>query len=125
MLKKGSFLKSSNGKLKLILQENGNLEILCGGYSIWSTNTNGFNIEELYFNREGKLAILNKDKSVAKNIVSDWDNTFGAEKLILQDDGNLVIYNHDNQPLWSTGTHGKCVTSKNVIFSRIARFHLI
>ena len=125
MLKKGSFLKSSNGKLKLILQENGNLEILCGGYSIWSTNTNGFNIEELYFNREGKLAILNKDKSVAKNIVSDWDNTFGAEKLILQDDGNLVIYNPDNQPLWSTGTHGKCVTSKNVIFSQIARFHLI
>ena len=112
MLKKGSFLKSSNGKLKLILQENGNLEILCGGYSVWSTNTNGFNTEELYFNREGKLAILNKDKSVAKNIMSDWDNTFGAEKLILQDDGNLVIYNRDNQPLWSTGTHGKCVTSK-------------
>ena len=116
LLKKGNFLTSKNGKLKLILQEDGNLEILCGGHSIWSTNTYNFAIEELHFSREGKLLILNKDKSIAKNIMSSSDNTNGAEKLILQDDGNLVIYNNDNQPLWSTGTHGKCVTSKNGTF---------
>ena len=102
--------------MKLILQDDGNLEIMCGGYSVWSTNTYNYNIEELHFNREGKLVILNKDKSIAKNIMSSSDNTNGAEKLILQNDGNLAIYNNDNQPLWSTGTHGKCVSSKNATF---------
>ena len=45
--------------------------------------------------------------------MSSSDNINGAEKLILQDDGNLVIYNDDNQPLWSTGTNEKCITSKS------------
>ena len=45
--------------------------------------------------------------------MSPWDDTYGAEKLVLHDYGNLVIYSHNNQPLWSTGTNGKCVTSKN------------
>ena len=116
LLKKGSFLTSKNGKLKLILQENGNLEILCGDYSIWSSKIYGTNIEELHFNSEGKLIIFNKDKSVAKRIMSPWDDTYGAEKLVLQDYGNLVIYNHYNRPLWSTGTNGECVTSKNETF---------
>jgi hypothetical protein len=32
-------------------------------------------------------------------------------KLILQDDGNLVLYRNDNgQPLWSTNTPGKPVS---------------
>ena len=31
--------------------------------------------------------------------MSSSDNTNGGEKLILQDDANLVIYNNDNQPL--------------------------
>ena len=113
VLKKGSYLTSKNGKLKLILQKNGNLEILCGDYSVWSSKTYSTNIEELHFNSGGKLIIFNKDKSVAKRIMSPWDDTYGAEKLVLQDYGNLVIYNHNNQPLWSTGTNGKCVTSKN------------
>lgn len=115
LLKKGNFLTSKNGKLKLILQEDGNLEILCGGHPIWSTNTYNFAIEELHFSKEGKLLIINKDKSIAKNIMSSSDNTNGAEKLILQDDGNLVLYDYNSDPLWATGTNGKCVESENII----------
>ena len=112
LLQKGQFLKSNNGKTKFIFQENGNLEILCGSYPIWSSGTSGPDIDTLYFNNEGKLVILNKDKSTAKNIMSSSGNTTGAEKLILQDDGNLVTYSNDNQPWWSTGTNEKCITSK-------------
>ena len=108
-----TLLKSSNGKTKLIFQENGNLQILCGSYPIWSSGTSGPDIDALYFNNEGKLVILNKYKSTAKNIMSSLDNTNGAEKLILQDDSNLVIYDSDSQPLWSTGTNEKCITSKS------------
>ena len=107
LLQKGQLLESSNGKTKLIFQENDNLEILCGSYPIWSSGLSGPDIDVLYFNNEGKLVILNKDKSTAKNIMSSLDNTSGAEKPILQDDGNLVIYKNDNQPLRSTGTNEK------------------
>ena len=91
LLQKGKLSKSNKRKTKLIFQENSNLEILCGSYPIWSSGTSGPDIDALYFNNEGKLVILNKDKSTAKNIMSCLDNTNGAEKLILQDDGNLVI----------------------------------
>lgn len=115
ILQKESLLKSNNGKLKLILQGNGNLEILCGNYSIWSSGTYGYNIDALHFNSEGKILILNKDKSVAKELVPLRQSTHSAEKLILQDDGNLVLYDYNSNPLWSTGTNGKCIESKTVI----------
>ena len=101
--------------MKLIFQENGNLEILCGSYSIWSSGTYGYNIDALHFNSEGKILILNKDKSVAKQLVPFWKSTYGAEKLILQDDGNLVLYDYNSDPLWATGTNRKCVESENII----------
>ena len=116
MLQKGNLLKSNNGKLKLIFQENGNLEILCGSYSIWSSGTYGYNIDALHFNSEGKILIINKDKSVAKQLVPFWKSTYGAEKLILQDDGNLVLYDYNSDPLWATGTKGKCIESKKWFF---------
>ena len=116
MLQKGNLLKSNNGKLKLIFQENGNLEILCGSYSIWSSGAYGYNIDALHFNSEGKILILNKDKSVAKELVPFWKSTYGAEKLILQDDGNLVLYDYNSDPLWATGTKGKCIESKKWFF---------
>ena len=100
--------------MKLIFQENGNLEILCASYSIWSSGTYGYNIDTLHFNSEGKILILNKDKSVAKELVPFWQSTHGAEKMILQDDGNLVLYDYNSDPLWATGTNGKCIESKNV-----------
>ena len=101
--------------MKLIFQENDNLEILCGSYSIWSSGASGFNIDALYFNSEGKVLILNKDKSVAKELVPFWKSTYGAEKLILQHDGNLVLYDYNSDPLWATGTNGKGVESENII----------
>lgn len=34
----------------------------------------------------------------------------GQIKLILQGDGNLVLYDSSNKPLWATGTNGKAVS---------------
>ena len=62
LLQKGQLLKSKKRKAKLIFQENGNLKILCGTYPIWSSGTSGSDIDVLYFNNEGKLALLNKGK---------------------------------------------------------------
>ncbi len=35
---------------------------------------------------------------------TDWGNY--PSELVLQTDGNCVIYNSKNQPLWSTNTGG-------------------
>ena len=112
MLQKGNLLKPNNGKLKLIFQEKGNLEILCGRYSIWSSSTYDYNIDALHFNSDSKVLILNKGKSVAKELVTFLRFTYVAEKLILQDDGNLVLYDYNSNLLWDTGTNGKFIDIK-------------
>ena len=101
--------------MKLIIQENGNLEILCGSYSIWSSGAYGYNIDALHFNSECKILILNKYKSVEKELAPLWQSACSPDKLISQDDGNLVLYDCNSDPLWATGTNGKCVESKNII----------
>ena len=55
VLKKGKYLRSNNGIFKLILQENGNLEILCKTKPIWSTRTITNKVDFLYFKQNGKL----------------------------------------------------------------------
>ena len=94
--------------MKLTFQKHGNLEILCGCYS-WSSDTCGYNIDVLHFNRKGQLLILNKNKSVAKELVQFCQRTHGADKLILQDERNLALYDYNSHSLWVTSTNGKFV----------------
>jgi hypothetical protein len=46
--------------------------------------------------------LLHKGGSISSNN--------GAITFVLQDDGNLVLYNQSGQPLWATGTNGKEVS---------------
>jgi hypothetical protein len=39
-------------------------------------------------------------------ILNDLDNN-GDNTLIMQNDGNLVLYNRKSQAIWSTGTNNK------------------
>ena len=99
-------LQSSNGKYKLILQRYGNLELICETLGLlWSTNTINYNAEVLYFVKSGNVLVLR-----GKDNTTLWraQNSKTAETLILQDDGNLVLYDGNSKPVWSTGTHNKC-----------------
>ena len=100
--------------MKLIFQKHGNLEILCGCYS-WSSDTCAGNIDVLYFNSKGQLWILNKNKSVAKELMQFFQRTHGADKLILQDERNLALYDYNSHLLWVTSTNGKFIETKNAI----------
>ena len=86
---------------------------MCGSYSIWSNGTYGYNIDALHFNSCGKILILNKDKSVVKELVPLLQSTYCAEKLILQDDSNLALYGYNSDPFWDIGTNEKCIESKD------------
>ena len=94
--------------MKLIFQKHGNLEILCWCCS-WSSDTCGYNIDVLHFNSRSQLLILNKKKSVAKELVQFCQRTHGANKLILQDERNLALYNYDSPSLWVTRTNVKFI----------------
>ena len=103
VLKKGKFLQSKNGKYKLTLHTDGNLELSSGTAIIWSTGTKNVDVK-LYFQEETggeELRLYGKNQKVV------W-KTKGrgkATKLILQDDGNLVMYNTCDRPTWDTGTY--------------------
>ena len=107
----GKYLQSRNGKYLLDFQNFG-LHLSCGLKTI---KTYGFtNNEALYLDAEGlSLVLLNSKRSISNGLyksVTIWKaGTEGrASKLVLQDDGNLVLINGCNKILWETKTPDEC-----------------
>ena len=112
----GKYLESKNGKYQLDFQNTG-LHLSCGSTTIWK---HGFsNNEALYFDSEGSMLVL-LNAAVETlffsvpgpfyESVAIWKASTGghANKLVLQDDGNLVLRNDYNKILWETKTTGAC-----------------
>ena len=91
---------------KLILQENANLEILRKSRSIWSTDTITDTIDFMYLKKDGKLALYGKDETD----VCIWckNSVFESQKLVLQNDGNLVLLDQFNTVVWASATDSMC-----------------
>ena len=91
---------AGNNGAYFVLQEDGNAVIYnSSGTPIWSSNTSGNPIGYNYVQHEINNSILvpNQELSTASR----------NYKLLFQNDGNLVLYNHNGTPLWSSGTAGK------------------
>ena len=71
----GSELVSENGKVRLVMEKDGNLVINCDPDNkvIWSSKTQGITIQN---------------------------------GVIFQSDGNLVLYNFEHEPVWTSNTDG-------------------
>lgn len=85
MLKMGEFLKAEKKELYLYMQEDANL---C-----------------LYPNKEKNFPLWTSGTYLKGS---------PPHVLVMQDDGNLVIYDSNKKPTWSTNTHGKgkgCILS--------------
>ena len=111
MLVAGRYLQSRNGKYQLDFQNSG-LHLSCGSTSVWK---DGFtNNVALYLDAEGlSLVLLNRHFAIYHRFyksVTIWKAGAGgrASKLVLQDDGNLVLINGCNKTLWDTKTTGEC-----------------
>ena len=107
ILKTGDYLQSKNGILKLQLNSNGNLVLYCKDIEIWSTNTSDNSAECLYFGKNRTLSLRKKGN------ISIWEAEFlgidsNPKDFILQDDGNLVVYDECGEILWESKTSGKC-----------------
>ena len=104
-MERGSSITSKNGLYKFILQKNGKLEILCGGASIWSVNGPDSSVGNFVFQKDVNLVLYRNDNSVV------WDAGIGGRglwnaELVMQNDGNLVVYNSPNT--FETATYNKC-----------------
>ena len=100
ILRKGKYLKSRNNKYQLHLRKNGNLVLTCGARPIWTSYTINNTVNFFYFDEDGTNLILRgKDNSTI------WraQTTMLGEKLVLQDDGKLVLYNSCNKSIWEKG----------------------
>ena len=108
----GQSLTSSNGFYTFSLQGDGNLEIICDGNKIWESNTKGKDIDALYITKGG-LALYETNKTVAWT-GGAWKRDTGPETIIMQNDGNFVMYDKNGNTQWDLGTVGRCPTGTHL-----------
>ena len=113
-MKRGNFLESSNGKYRLYLQEAGYLDLSCGKTTIWNTSSKDNNTDFFYFGNDGLNLFLHRNDG--NNLLlygnnkssSIWKERVGtagkARKLVLLEDGNLVLSDDCNKTIWETKT---------------------
>jgi hypothetical protein len=108
----GQMLVSPNGTFQLVLQSDGNLVLsqVSPNLALWSSQTAGQPSYVLTMQTDGNLVLY--DQATPPNAL--WNSQtssqgatppFGAY-LLLQDDGNLVVYTA--LPCWSAGTGPLC-----------------
>ena len=101
-VREGSYLRSTNGRFRAVIQGDGNFVVYDGTEEIWASNSPcdrppGFN---LAMQSDGNLVIY--DGQNARVWSSNTEGIgVGPYRLILEDDGNLVIYDSQNRPTWS------------------------
>lgn len=93
----GESLVSPSGKYTFALNPNGALTLIGPGVN-WSSNTAGQKVNCLVMQSDGNLVL----RDINQNDI--WHSgTFNhASFLVIQDDGNAVIYQQGN--IWSTET---------------------
>ena len=101
----GDMVNSTDGRLHLVYQSDGNLVLYYGtgtsGWEVlWATDTDGTSAGFVTMQGDGNLVMYNRSGDPV------WDSsTFRAGSwLAVQNDGNVVIYAPNGDPVWSTDT---------------------
>ena len=109
-------LQSQNGDSTLILTYTGNLEIWCKKKKLWTTNTNDDNVDSLIFKDDGKIYLLAKDNHSRLEIGTSLTNS-RPHLMLVQNDGNLVIYDECGNRHWESKTGKLCSGTPGIHFS--------
>ena len=96
----GSFLTSPNGHYRLEMQANGDLVLAWGGHVLWTSRTAGHPGAVATMQADGNFVVYQHRRAI-------WDSrTSHAHKsryyLLLQSDGDLVIYSPAHKLVWQT-----------------------
>jgi hypothetical protein len=105
-----------------VMQTDGNLVLYdASNQAIWSTNTSGASCAHLTLQNDGNLVLYGPSGAVwasntVNSVLEPGDSLNPGEelvsyheqyRLIMQGDGNLVLYDGANKPLFNTGTWGE------------------
>src|SRR5437764_2463740 len=94
---------STNGRLRLIMQGDGNLVLYRtdDGKALWASGTGGTPASYTIMQGDGNLVVY--DSGGTPFWASSTDGNPGAF-LVVQDDGNLVVYGAAGAALWASNT---------------------
>ncbi|MDO7904942.1 hypothetical protein Q5741_00775 [Paenibacillus sp. JX-17] len=132
-LSQGQMLSSNNGRFNLVMQTDGNLVLYKdAGNPIWSTSTNGAayvwrdpitgyttrRSPQLLTLSAGLLRVTDqfKDFTFWRADTQGWSNAHYqgnvpagliGDSLVVQDDGNVVLYSSGKGPVWASNTNGR------------------
>ncbi|WP_307542320.1 protein kinase [Streptomyces sp. V3I8] len=117
---------TSGENYKAVFQEDGNLVVQdAGGKTVWATNTQSREAGAvLELRADGVVAVARNgtdlfrtspDPALPQTLTVQPRRTLQAGeflqaahgKLLMQEDGNLVSYDEDNQPVWASRTSGE------------------
>lgn len=111
-LRPGQYLVSGNGIYKLQMQSDGNFVLYHSSTRIWSSGTNGKTVYQCVMQLDGNLVLYTTRYQLPQNAV--WASgstgslfTFQPYYLTVQNDGNVVIKDANNNVIWATGTNGR------------------
>jgi ribosomal protein L24E len=98
-LRSGDAVRSADSKTLLVQQSNGNLVVIRDGRTVWTTGVV----------RAGATTVMQSDGNLVtyQGGVARWSsktNGKGATRLVVQNDGNVVLYTSANRAVWATNT---------------------
>jgi hypothetical protein len=101
----GQWLQSSNGAYRLVMQSDANLVLYHGSRAIWASGTNGKAVHHLKLHDNGCLALIDARGNWLWRPSPDPCNK-GGDRLVVQSDGNLVLY-AGSRAVWASNTAGR------------------
>jgi len=97
----GDKLQSSNGRYSLVYQTDGNLALYAAGSRfLWGSGTSSSPAGYAIMQTDGNFAIYGPDGRFQWNT----GTTTAGSRLVLQDDGNLVVVTASGNQIWSNNT---------------------
>jgi len=102
ILRSGSWLKSPNGRYRLVMQGDGNLVLYWKSYAIWASNTRSHSGDFATMQGDGNFVVYQGRRAIWASGSARGGNA--AYSLNLQNDGNVVIYTAAGTAIWQTRT---------------------
>ena len=97
----GRRLHAPTRPVTLVMQADGDLVLLkSGAETLWSAGTAGKGATHAEMRTGGNLALVGSRKVVWQTKT----NGHRGARLVVQDDGNLVVYGADRSVVWQSGT---------------------
>ena len=103
----GRILRSHNGKFRMIMQHGGNLVLYNDAdWPLWASGTHGHEGAYAMLRHTQRLWVYSSSSTVL------WSSPIVRRKgespvyCVMQDDGNFVLYDSRNRPLFATATEG-------------------